>query len=166
MKLRMLLVFLFTILPFTGHAGAPPKGIPKYEMHSLWEFIRTEISANGRIIAPKPIEPFHFLEGDQLPTKARLALDRLKPGLTRAAIERRWSETGGLLPCQFLLLEKDGGPKFVAVRIEWRPAAMPERTFTDRKLREEWIRRHTPLPRSDDVAMRISRPYLAEYVID
>ena len=81
-------------------------------------------------------------------------------------MEKTWSETGGLLQCQFLVLEKGGGPDFVAVRIEWRPAAMPEHIFADRKLRLRWIRRHAPLFAPDDVAMRISRPYLAKYVID
>jgi hypothetical protein len=47
-----------------------------------------------------------------------------------------------------------------------RAKAMPEDIFNDRKLREEWILKHTPRAAEDDVAMRISLPYRAQYVLD
>ena len=145
---------------------SPSKRVAEYAEFSYWEFCHTEIDANGNIIAPKLAERLHFLGDKELTPETRAKLARLKPGMARATVEKTWSENGGLVPCQFLLLEKHRGPDFVTVRIEWRPAVMPERIFNDRKLRERWIGRHAPLPAPDDVVMHISRPYLAKYVID
>ena len=133
---------------------------------SDWYFLSTEIDAKGQNVRLNPAEPIHYLENKDIPDKAREPFAKLHPGVTRAAVVKTWAETGGLTPCQFLLLEKGGGPDFLAVRIEWRPAAMPERIFADRNLRLRWIRRNAPLPAPDDIAMRISRPYLARYVLD
>lgn len=133
---------------------------------SHWFFNSTVINAKGDIVEPAPMEPIHYLGEKELSPAAQVQLILLHPGLTRAAVKKTWAETGGFAPCQFLLLEKGGGPEFVAVRIEWRPAAMPEQVFQDRTLRARWIKRHAPLDAPDDVAMHISRPYLAKYVID
>lgn len=81
------------------------------------------------------MDPLHYLDECELSQKATRELAKLRPGLTRAAIEKAWWENGGLVGCEFLLREEKTDPKSVAVRIEWRPAAMPERVFADRKLR-------------------------------
>lgn len=129
-------------------------------------FLSTNINAKGNVMKGLEVEPIRYLEKADLSNKASDALNKLQPGTTRDRVGKTWTETGGFVPCQFLLLEKEGGPEFVAVRIEWRPAAMPERIFSERNLRAKWIRRNAPLPSPDDVAMRISRPYLARYVVD
>jgi hypothetical protein len=147
-------------------ARAPSARVAENAQIACWYFSSTEIDAKGIVLEPKAAAPVHYLENKDLSNEALNQMAKLRPGVTRASVKKTWLETGGFVPCQFLLPEKNGGPEFVAVRIEWRPAAMPERVFADRTLRGRWIKRHAPLPEPDDVAMRISRPYLAEFVLD
>ena len=102
----------------------------------------------------------------ELSDEARQQLVKVHPGISRAALEKPWVETGGFVPCQHLFYEKNRGAEYVAVRIEWRPTAMPERVYANKNLRTKWLKRHVPLPAPDDVAIRVSRPYLTRCVID
>lgn len=176
--LLILMVLLTGIVAIESEAGTirqfTPLQVPsvpsargtEYGHISFWNFSATKIDEKGIIVEPKAPEPIRYLEMNEVSKEARAQLAKLQSGMKLSLLKKSWVETGGFTPCQFLLPEKGVGPEYVAVRIEWRPAAMPERIFHDRKLRERWIRRHAPLPASDDVAMRISRPYLAKYVID
>jgi hypothetical protein len=124
-------------------------------------FNLTRIDANGAVLEPKEVVPITYLQKSDLSHEAQRELDKIHPGITRSSLKKTWQPTGGLTPDQFILPEKGGGPEFVAIRIEWRPAGMPVNVFQNRTLRLRWLKHHAPLPAPDDIAMRISRPHLA-----
>ena len=177
---RMLCMVLIAVLASAGFSTAdglgklavaplqknPSARAAEYGQYSTWFFAFTEIDAKGDVLKPKPAEPLRYLKDQDLSGEARRQLAQVRPGVSRESLEKTWVETGGLIPCQFVLLEKDRGPEYVAVRIEWRPSAMPERVYADKNLRHRWLERHVPMPAPDDVAVRVSRPYLAKCVID
>ena len=166
MKLCSLTIFAF-VLGFIGWAANSQSKVNELCVaFSYAEFFVTEIDAKAYTMGPEDRKLLRFLEDKDMSRETRERLLNLRPGLTRESVKKNWSENGGLVPCQFLLLEKGCGPDFVAVRIEWRPATMPERVFQDRKTRAKWILKHAPMPAPNDIAMRISHPYLAKFVID
>ncbi len=56
--------------------------------------------------------------------------------------------------------------KSLAVRMVFRPAAMPEAVFSDPVARRAWIRDHKPDADATDVLMTFSKPFATTYGID
>ncbi len=83
-----------------------------------------------------------------------------------------WGENGRPAFAEFLCstLQNSDGPiarrTRYAVRVALRPAAMPAEVYADPARRRTWLREHRPNPGSQDMVMRISRPYLALIVAD
>jgi hypothetical protein len=144
----------------------PSVRVTQHEPFSYWFFGGTTIDEKGKVAEPKPAEPLDYIGDKDLSEHARQQLARLRPGTLRAATKKHWSENGGLTCNEFILLKDGAGPKYVAVRIEWRPNEMAESVFADRKKRLKWLRRHAPLPALDDVLMRVSKPYWGRCVWD
>lgn len=103
----------------------------------------------------------------ELPQPFRERLTKAKPGITRAELGKEFQRNGGLTMNEYYLsLGRLPNGRTLAVRVSWRPAAMPEAVYADPALRERWITINKPEEHPSDIAMRISKPFYSGVYID
>lgn len=105
-----------------------------------------------------------YLDASTLPISATTALQALKPGLTRADL-KGWHMNSNMSVNEYCGGRLPSGES-LAVRMVFRPAAMPEAVFSDPVARRAWIHDHRPDSEATDILMRFSKPFATTFGID
>jgi hypothetical protein len=161
-----MLFFVLYYIPLALIAGetvieAEREGSHPFSHH---EYGLTVINAKGMVVKPESRSPLRYLSAREIDRRTAAELAKLRVGATRSMIARSWRENGGLIPCEWFVAFR--GEKVVAVRIQWRPAAMPLRIAMNSGRRLAWLRLHAPVPSRGDVIERVSKPYFSKYALD
>lgn len=109
------------------------------------------------------------LDVTSLTKAARDRIAWVRPGLTRAKIEKYFEEDGGLsteMVQSYCLKGPVGHAKVVKLELTFQPAGMPDKVFADQAQASEWVRNHKTEHHGTDILRGISKPYLEAPIID
>ena len=102
------------------------------------------------------------------PVSDRVAL--LRPGMTRAQVEKHFEQDGGLSTAEnqrYHVSRTFIGEKVVMVELSFQPAGIPDAVYADPKLTIEWWSTHKWEGSSDrDILRGISKPFLSRVALD
>ena len=102
------------------------------------------------------------------PVRDRIA--SLRPGMTRAQVEKHFEQDGGLSTAEhqrYYVSRTLIGEKVVMVELSFQPAGIPDAVYADPKLATEWWSTHKWDGTTDrDVLRGISKPFLSRVAWD
>ena len=97
------------------------------------------------------------------PVRDRIA--SLRPGMTRAQVEKHFAQDGGLSTAehqQYFVSRTIIGEKVVMVELSFQPAGIPDAVYADAKLATKWWSTHKWEGNTDrDILRGISKPFLS-----
>jgi hypothetical protein len=101
---------------------------------------------------------------------AQKLLGTLKPGMTRAQLEKHFRMDGGcfstMVP-RYYLDDKATNRTVIMFEVAFRPAKMDEATFADPRKRSDWFTAHSPYwGQPDDIVVAVGTPYISRVSYD
>jgi hypothetical protein len=111
--------------------------------------------------------PDALLDPATLPAKDREALALLKPGLTRAELDKKFPVDGGLqseVVERRYLDSRDADGRVIKFEVMLLPPGLTAEIYSDPARRAEWLRTHRN--RSEDVVVAVGKPYRAAVFLD
>ena len=115
---------------------------------------------------PYGVKHIVYIDINSLPDVVKNVLNQVQTGISRRKVTGLMWENGGVSANEFIVQHPLVLNKVVALRITFRPAAMPVQTFEDSDKRLRWLAENKPNRAPNDIAMQVSKPFLSSIYID